>query len=117
MQRDGIIDFRADARLRQKSTQGISIGDADDVLVVDMPHAWHRLRQSDCPREPGPIKGRIVESGVPPARGAPRIEMRQFYVQNGGLNLIESEVAADERVMILRLAAVNAQNREPLGQR
>ena len=60
---------------------------------------------------------RVVERRVALAARAPRIQVLQLDVQHRRLDLIDAEVAADERVVVLRLAAVHAQDVEPLGER
>src|SRR6202023_3665432 len=60
---------------------------------------------------------RIVISGVAPPRRAPRLEVRQLDVEHGGLQLIDTEIAADEGVVVLRPAAMHAQDFHALGER
>ena len=61
-------------------------------------------------------ESRVVESRVVLAAGGPGIQVLQLDVQDGGLDLVDAEIAADEGVVILRLAPVDAQDIHPLGQ-
>jgi hypothetical protein len=58
----------------------------------------------------------VVVGGVGLARARPVVEVLQLDHEHGRLQLVEPEVASDERVVVLRFAAVHAQNAHALVQ-
>jgi len=90
---------------------------ADHVLIVDVPTARQRSRRPHRWRELRARERRRVALRVALPRRAPRLEVRQLDVEHGGLQLIDTEVAADEGVVVLRLAAMHAQDFHALGER
>ena len=117
MQRHRIVNLRPDARLLQVLPQRIAPLRAEHVLVVDVPRAGTCRRRAHGGAEVRTPEALLVEGGVLRARGAPAIQVRQLHVEHRGLQLIDTEVAADERVVVLRFPAVHAQHGEPLGER
>ena len=118
VQRHGVVDLGADACGHEVLAQLVPVARADHVLIVDVAHALGGTRRLDrLARDRPARKARVVEGGVALPARAPVIQMLQLHVEHRGLDLIEAEIAADERVVVLRLAAVHAQDFQALGER
>ncbi len=64
----------------------------------------------------GPAERTVVERGVTLPGSAPVIEMLELDVQHRRLQLIDAEIATDEGMVVLGLAAVHPQDVHPLRQ-
>src|SRR5690606_9260801 len=58
----------------------------------------------------------VVAPRVPLALLGPSVEIPELNAQDRGLQSVEPEIAADHGVVVLRLAAVNAQHPQLLGE-
>src|SRR5437879_12001948 len=99
------------------SSQPIPLARADHVLVVDMAHAERGVRGPDGTLELCTPEGLVVERGVPLAASGPVVEALELHAEHRRLQLIEPEIPADERVVVLWLPAVHAQHLAALGER
>src|SRR5437016_11029549 len=99
------------------SSQPIPIARADHVLVVDMAHAERGVRGPDGTLELCTPEGLVVERGVPLAASGPVVETLELHAEHRRLQLIEPEIPADERVVVLWLPAVHAQHLDAIGER
>ncbi len=68
------------------------------------------------PAEIGAGECSVVIGGITLASRGPVIEVLELDVENRRLQLIQPEVSADERVKVFGLAAMDAQDVEPLRQ-
>src|SRR6185312_8517696 len=116
VQRHGVVDLGADAAGHEVLAQQIAVAYADDVLIEDVPHTLHHPRRLDGLAQSRVVESLVVDDGIALAPAAPRIEMLQLDVEHRGLDFIDAEIAADVRVVVLRLAAVYAQNLYALRQ-
>ena len=107
MQRDRIIDLRANAAPGEKRAQLIAPLAADHILIENVPPARRRFRGPEFARKSRPCKRRTVERGVTPPPLGPAVEIAELDPQHRGLQFIDAEIAADQRVVILRLAAMH----------
>src|SRR5205807_5636096 len=117
VQRHRVVDLRADAGRGEMSSQPIPIARADHVLVVDVAHAERGVRGLDGIPELRSPERLVVERGVPLAAGGPVVEPPEFHAEHRRLQLIEPEIPADERVVVLWFPAVYAQHLYALGER
>src|SRR5689334_12407661 len=104
MERNGVIHLGGYVTRREMSPYSIAIGNPDDVLMVRMHAVGEFGRQRDietCRRKQFRIPPRIGTTLL-----VPRRHMRQLHSQHRGLNRIESEVAADLVMVVLRLRAM-----------
>src|SRR5262245_3967755 len=111
MERHWVVHFGFDPALAQKGLQVISSGAPDYELIVNMPRSMRRnvdLFEEFQPREFCPVKLRMT----PPSFG-PQRQISKLYPQHRGLQRIETKVAADELMIVLGLAAMNAQYAHP----
>ena len=66
--------------------------------------------------KPGGGKRRIVVGGIALPRRGPAVQVLQLHAQHRGLQLVDSEVAANHRMKIFWLAAVHAQHAHAFGE-
>src|SRR6185436_20860152 len=101
----GVVDLAADAGAFEVREDAVarfpSLGEPDDVLVIDVAPPRQLLRQDDALvgglREQAPVDLRVA----PPSL-VPRLEVRQLDVENRRLERVDAEVAADVVVKVLR---------------
>src|ERR1044071_1756208 len=119
VERDGVIDLRADAVSLEVFEQRVAalFGDADDVLVEDVARARQHVRRRDYACEPGFADEARVDFGPLASRVRPTVEVREFDAEHGGLEGVEAAVEADLVVVVLGRAAVDAEAAQPLGRR
>src|SRR5947209_2206680 len=107
MQGHRVIDLGAHAIRGEMLTQQIAVAGANDVLIVDVTRPGPGHRRLYRPAEVGTLEHRIVEARVALPGGAPGIQLLELDVEDSRLDLIQPEVAADQRVEILGLAAMD----------
>ena len=90
---------------------------ANHVLIEDVPEARHARRHLHGWPEISRAEQLVVMIRVRLPRARPGVEVLQLDHEHGGLQLVEPKVAADQRVVVLRLAAVHAQDAHALVQR
>ena len=115
MERDGIIDVAADVGLFQgvPNFLAFAVMDADDVLVEDVAGGpCGGLRKGDAFDA---IKQIVVVESVQLAFRRPFVKMREFDVEDDGLQRVHAEVAADEMVVVFGLGTVVAENFQAMG--
>ena len=95
--------------------EGIAIIAANYILIEDVARLQHFRRCHKASQAAPGEQACVVDGGLLTGAG-PSIEQRQFDPQDGGMNRVEAEVAADHMVIILRLGAVDAQDAHLLGQ-
>src|SRR5207237_9819961 len=83
----------------------------------DVAHAERGVRGLDGIPELRSPEGLVVERGVPLAASGPVVEALELHAEHRRLQLIEPEIPADERVVVLWLPAVHAQHLYALGER
>src|SRR5690349_14594878 len=110
MQRDGIVDLRANAHPAEVCTQCVALRDANDVLVVDVPSVRYRVRRPDDFSQVLMIELSVIVRGVALAPIGPLVKIAKLDQQDRGLNLIQAKIAADDGVVILGVASMRAQN-------
>ena len=112
MNGSGVVHTISYAVLSQFFCELVSV-DADNsngVLVVDMiALAIFKRRVRHIPQQ---VR---VLSCYPPATGVEFIDMLEFDAQDGGLDVVEATVVADNAVMVAFPAAVAAQDSDLLG--
>ena len=116
VQRHGIVDLRADALGGQVSAQLVALARANHVLVEDVPEARHSRRHLHGWPKVSRAEQLVVMIRVGLPRARPGVEMLQLDHEHRRLQLVEPKVAADQRVVVLRLAAVHAQDAHALVQ-
>ena len=111
MQRPRVVDLAPDASCGQVGAEGVPPGRADDELMPDVPDAGGFLRQREgglpCEhhgpgvdallREHPPVAGRVALS-----RGDPSVQVRELGAEDGGLERVQAEVAAERFAEVLR---------------
>ena len=115
VQRQGIIDFRADPGLNEVLPEGVAFAGsrhAQRELVPDMrpPGMRGGPNQALPIRHAGQGDERFaISGGMTLPRGAIGWQVRQLHAQQGALQGIEPEISADDGVKILGLGAVRPQ--------
>ena len=112
MQRKWIIDFGADRPPLEKVTQPIAVWHAYHKLIVNMTAICQLRGQLEGigPRDPSLPEQFAVTPGIFLASLVPGVEIGEFDVHHGRLDRIQSEVATDQSVMVLRFRAVRTQD-------
>ena len=95
----------------------VAVGHADHELVVDVRVTGGLDRKFDAIGQTRLGKQRAISIRVLPPAFRPRRQMRRFHAKHRRLQRIEPEIAADPRVVILRLGAVVANERDFTRQR
>ena len=118
MQGDGIVDLSANLGGGQVRSEGISlaVGDANDVLVPDMPAAGVGLRQGDDVSQPTAGEQIGISARVPLTVRCPGIKVGQFDPQDCRLKRVESTIDADHFVVVTRLHAMHPQLSQRVSQ-
>src|SRR5262245_54247645 len=112
VQGHGVIDLRADSALTQVGTQAIPVRYTYHVLVVYMAVARTSGRCDDLGNSCTGERAIVIGSVALPC-AMPFFQVPELHAQNRRLNLVDAEVAADHRVVVLGLPAVHAQDSEP----
>lgn len=96
VERDGIMNFGADAVLCEVRGErvALAVGDADDVLVEDVHGAGADVKGRDEFGESGLSEQTRVEGGAFAARLRPAVEVRELDAQERGLDGVEAAVEA-----------------------
>ena len=121
VERERVVDLGADSRRGEMCAECVAVRGADDELVVDVV-IFHA---GAGPRLDGELQGAVeaelcecfpIIGGACAACGAPFVEVREFYGEDGALDRINAEVAADPFVKVARLHAVVAQGADLRGE-
>ena len=116
MHRLRVVHLGRDLVLLQMLTHPFAIVAADHVLIEDVPRLQD-LRRLDQPALQAVLDERVgvvrstLLTGLRPA-----IEVLELDAQDGGVDRVESEIAADDLVVIFRMRAVPAQEADLVGQ-
>src|SRR5579863_510407 len=105
MQRHGVIDLGPHARGRQMLTQQVAVACPDHVLIVDVTAARRDERRPHGPPQISSLESAVVEGCVALPARSPGIEMLELDVENRRLQLIQTEISADQGMEVFRLAA------------
>src|SRR4029453_5081690 len=98
MERHRVVDRRADAVGGKTLLHTIASRHPDHELIVDV-HAIRRLeRQRHTIEQSGGLEERAIAGGVAAPAGRPGVEVRRLDAEDGGLQSVETEVAADHAV-------------------
>src|SRR5471032_329527 len=112
-QRERVVDLAADAVASKMLQHAVpndgSFREADDVLVEDMAAAWKLAGEDDPIAQPRFAEEHSIARRVLPSSLGPLFQMAQLDVEDGRLQRIDAEVAADVAVKILRTHSVNAE--------
>ncbi|OGW64672.1 MAG: hypothetical protein A3H49_12940 [Nitrospirae bacterium RIFCSPLOWO2_02_FULL_62_14] len=117
VQRNRIVDFRADPLFLEIRPQVVPFLRADGELVVDVDVALVGLRQDDAPRQFGVRKELLVPPGVPLPALHPPIEMVQLHPEHRRLQGVQAAVDPRQFVHVTDLAAVHPQHQELIVER
>ena len=104
--RDRVVDLRADAVGVEPLDHLVAVRDADDVEMKDVLVSGERARARDR-RQVG--EQLVVAAGGAPARFVPTGEALELGVEHHRLQRVEPRVEPELRVVVLHLAAVVAQ--------
>ncbi len=117
MQRDGVVDFRAYVLPLQMLEQRITTVDAEDELVVNVAVARHFIGELYQPivGKTGRLEHAPITGGVRLPAGRPLVEVAQLDGDDRGLERIETEVAAEDGVIVFRFGTVHAKDAQFLG--
>src|SRR5690606_7206826 len=116
MERHRIVDLRADAPRGKVVSKLVAPPDADHVLIKYVSLTVDGAGNTNRIADAGGFEEPRVALGIRLTRPRPAVEMRQLREQHRGLQLVEAEISADHRVVILRLSTVHAENAHPLGE-
>src|SRR5213595_1998043 len=117
VQRDGVVDLRTHPGLPEVLLEVVPARGPNHILIEDVAMAVQRARRSHVIADARlPERGRVVP-GVFLTTGRPPVQMLELDEQDGGLQLVEPEVAADDEMVIPGLAAVDSQDFQALRQR
>ena len=123
VQRDGVVDLRADFAGGEEVAQRVAAGGADDVLVPDVLAAGNLVRQDDAVDGVGAGFGEsrgAKEGVVAPGDGAaglvPAVDVFELDLEDGALEAVHAGVPADLVVVVAAAHAVLAQHAGALGQ-
>src|SRR5690242_6679141 len=116
VQGQGIVDLGSDAVLLEVRLECVALRGHDAKLIIDVARLVGRGNGRNYrDREVGdPLP---VERGVALAAFGPGIQVAELDAQYGGLERVEAGIDADPIVVILALAAVDAESGEALAQR
>src|SRR5262249_50979359 len=111
MQRNGIVDHRADPGRAEVRAEPVAVARPDDVLMKDVPLAGGRGRDQRRVAPPGePRRGE--ELAVPardlPAGGVPGVELAELHAQHGRLERVETGAETERLVHVRRALALVA---------
>ena len=114
MERDRVVDFRADLPRRQMFAKQVANrgGNPDDELVVDVVIPFPLSGQADRAGEAVVFEELLVACCGFAALVRPRFEVAQLDAKHGGLQGIEPRVEADFVMVVLGLHSVDAQPRQ-----
>src|SRR2546425_5150132 len=121
MEGNGIVDLRPHAAIGQKCFQLVATTGPDHELVIDVAAAALGIRHGRRLDDTAGGEARLGQKSLVATRIlltslGPSVEIVQLHVDKGRLQGIESEVAADEAMVVLRFGAVGPQHSEALGQ-
>ena len=127
MQRDRVVDLRADMALSEELAQGVAAGGADHVLVPDMTGAGKLVGQHDSAAwamrgvrsgldQSGGMKECVIAPGDGAAGMIPAVDVLELDAENRALEAVHAGVPADFVVVVAAAHAVLAQHPGTLGQ-
>ena len=122
MERDGVVDLRADFALGEELAQAVAAGGADDVLMPDVAGAAHFLRKYDAVGGIGAgldqsrgMKERVIAAGDGAAELVPAVDVLELDGEDGALEAVHAGVPADFVVVVAAAHSVLAQHAGALG--
>src|SRR2546421_5080663 len=116
VERDRVVDLGADLGPAEVLPEVVPPLRPDDVLVEDVAIARRHPRRPKAIGEARLLERRLVDAGVRLATSRPPVEVLELDEQDRGLHLVEAEVAADDEMVVLGLAAVDSQDLQALRQ-
>src|SRR6266850_1924501 len=108
VKRHGVVDLRAHVGLAQVVFEIVPPLRPNDVLVEDVAIAGQRARSGHVIAEARLLKRRRVKAGVRLPTLGPPVQICELDEQDGGLELVEAEVAPHDEMVVPGLAAVDS---------
>src|SRR5271166_932375 len=122
MERDGVVDLRADFALGEELAQAIAARGADDVLVPDVMAARNLVGQHNSVGGIGAgldqsrgMKEGVIAAGYGAAELVPAVDVLELDGEDGALEAVHAGVPADFVVVIAAAHSVLAQHAGALG--
>src|SRR5215472_234168 len=78
MERDGIVDLRADAAFLEMRSEPVAVRGANDELVIDVPAIGRLRRQRDVFEKASLAEQRSIVGGVGAAALGPAVDIRRL---------------------------------------
>ena len=122
MERDGVIDLRADFALGEELAQAIAAVGADNVLMPDVAAAAHFLRKYNAVDgiragfdQSRGMEERVIAAGDGAAELVPAVDVLELDGEDGALETVHAGVPADLVVVVAAAHSVLAQHAGALG--
>src|ERR1035437_6117124 len=123
MERDGVVNLRADLALGQKSAQPVAAGGADNILMPDVMRAANLLRKDDAVDGIGAgfdqssgAKERMIALSHGAAELIPAVDVAGLDGEDDALETVHARVPAHLVVVVAAAHSVLAQHAGALGQ-
>jgi len=122
MERDGVVDLRADFALGEELTQAVAARGADDVLMPDVSGARNLVGQDDAVGgiragfdETRRMKERVIAAGDGAAELVPAVDVLELDGEDRTLEAVHAGVPSDFVVIVAAAHSVLAQHAGALG--